>query len=238
MKKYVLYHGNCPDGLGAALAAHMALGGKAECIPVNYGKPIPKIEDGAEVYIVDFSYPRADLVALAARTTLRVLDHHATAEKDLDGLPFCTFDIARSGAVMAWQYFFRDKATPMFFRYLQDRDLWQFKLPQSREVSAALGSYPFDLKVWVERYNLWEWERCKILVQEGTACLRLKTQQVLNMAKHQRVAELDGKYRTIAIRTPLPGYTPKFDLNYSYKEQMWTCPVANATVFFSEVGES
>jgi len=32
--------------------------------------------------------------------------------------------------------------------------------------------------------------------------------------------------------------TPKFDLNYSYKEQMWTCPVANATVFFSEVGEA
>ena len=32
--------------------------------------------------------------------------------------------------------------------YLEDRDLWRWKLPASRQVSAAIASYPFDFEVW------------------------------------------------------------------------------------------
>ncbi len=37
---------------------------------------------------------------------------------------------------------------PELLRYIEDQDLWRFKLDRSREVNAALSSYPFRFDVW------------------------------------------------------------------------------------------
>ena len=75
---------------------------------------------------------------LAARAgSTRVLDHHATAAEDLAGLPFVTIDLDRSGAVLAWEHFHPGRPVPLLLRYVQDRDLWRWALPRSREVNAA-----------------------------------------------------------------------------------------------------
>jgi len=236
MKTYVLYHGNCPDGAGAALAYATSIPlseiDQTEFIPVNYGKPPPDIEDGSRVFILDFSYPRAVLEELNTRCPqLLVLDHHATAKDELDGLLYCRFDMTRSGAVMAWQYFHPCEPVPMFFQYLQDRDLWQWKLEGSREVSAAIGSYGLDWRTWFESsMHLWD---PKILMEEGRTCLRLKNQQVDIMAHNARGALINTEHRDIWIR----------DFNSEHPEWgeirpgRFYGPVANATVFFSEVGE-
>lgn len=249
MKTYVLYHGNCPDGFGAAFAAWLRLQNEAEYIPVNYGKPMPEMEQGATVYIVDFSFPRMDLIALEDRTKkLVVLDHHATAEKDLAGLPFCTFDMNKSGAVLTCEYFHGDSIKcevgqlGEFFAYLQDRDLWQFKLPQSREVSMAVRSYPYDFKVWSDLSGLTVqgqiYEAPGICIdrlkKEGIACRRLTEQQVDNMAKHHRWAYLDTKTKSISFTEKLEPGGNGDPMVPSHVEIM---PVSNATVFFSEVGE-
>lgn len=238
MKTFVLYHGNCPDGCGAALAAYLKFGefSKAgvpvEYIPVSYGKPPPEIKAGSSVFIVDFSYPRATLEKLREYCELVVLDHHATAEKDLEGLSYCRFDMNKSGAVMAWEHFHPDKSVPGFILYLQDRDLWQFKLPYSREVSAAIGSYPFDFRAWKN------WLEVETLIddltKEGIACLRLKNQQVGNMAAQHRWAYLDPQTKTIRFTEKLE---PGGNGEPTVPAHIWILPVANATVFFSEVGE-
>jgi len=134
VKTYVLYHESCPDGAAAAWAAWRQFGSNAEYFPVNYGKPMPVMEDGAEIYVLDFSYPRQQLIDLAKRSTLvTVLDHHATAEKDLAGLEMelrskmdnphkIHFDMTKSGAVLAWEHFFPDVPVPEILAYIQDRD--------------------------------------------------------------------------------------------------------------------
>lgn len=252
MKTYVLYHGNCPDGCGAALAAWLRLGDKTEAgpveyIPVSYGKPKPGIEPHSAVYIIDFSYPRAELESLKEFCPeLIVLDHHATAEKDLAGLPYCTFDMNKSGAVLAWEHFHGsndgcngDGRLPEFFAYLQDRDLWQFKLPMSREVSAALGSYPMEFRAWSElsqirrQGNIYETQGMAIdnLKREGVACLRLKAQQVDNMARHHRWVQFDTTSVSDGIN-----FKDRCGLSQP-QEGLYYAPVANATIFFSEVGE-
>ena len=82
---------------------------------------------GCDVYLVDFSYPRAviaDMVKKANSVTL--IDHHKTALEDLfelDGLIQFT-DINRSGAMLAWNYLFPDEEPPLLIKYVQDRDLW------------------------------------------------------------------------------------------------------------------
>lgn len=243
MKTYVLYHGNCPDGCGAAAAAFLKLGDfsgingesrPVEYIPVSYGKSPPEIEAGSNCYIVDFSYSRDVLIHLHENVCnlLQVLDHHATAEKDLEGLPFCRFDMNKSGAVLAWEHFHPKHAVPKFILYLQDRDLWQFNLPDSREVSAAVGSYPMDFRIWAN----WISESVPIedFTAEGRTCLRLKNQQVENMTKHHRWAYLDTKRKTIRFTEKLE---PGGNGDPIVPGHVEIVPVANATVFFSEVGE-
>jgi len=136
-KGLCLYHANCADGFAAALAVWMKYKDSYEYIPVQYGNPAPPV-DGRDVLIVDFSYPRKELLQLKeAAKSLLVIDHHKTAEKELAGLDFCIFDMNKSGAVLTYQYISPDQEIPKLFLYIQDRDLWKWELPSSREVSAG-----------------------------------------------------------------------------------------------------
>ena len=102
-----MYHKNCTDGFGSALAAHYKFGDSAMYIPVNYGEPVPsEIKEGDEIYIVDFSFPRDVLEKLAESHKVQVIDHHKTAEAALKGLDYCLFDMKHSGAVLTWQFLF------------------------------------------------------------------------------------------------------------------------------------
>jgi oligoribonuclease NrnB/cAMP/cGMP phosphodiesterase (DHH superfamily) len=147
--EYVLYHKNCNDGFGAAWVAWKALGDQARYIPVQHGDQPPDIPGGSTVTIVDFAYPRDVLMELVDRMeSLQVLDHHKTAAQDLAGLDFATFDLQKSGAMLAWGHWFPGEPAPLLVQYIQDKDLWLFRLTDSSEVSAALGSYPMDFQVW------------------------------------------------------------------------------------------
>ena len=150
MNKLCIYHGNCADGFGAAWVVrsyHEA----TEFFAGHYGKPPPDVT-GRDVIMVDFSYKRPVLLEMAAKAkSILILDHHKTAELDLVDLPQnvgLVFDMKRSGAMIAWDHFYPGVSPLPLIRYIQDRDLWQFNLPGSKEVSQALFSYPYDFDVW------------------------------------------------------------------------------------------
>ena len=172
----VLYHTNCADGFGAAWSFWLCFRDKATYIPVQYGQPMPQIDDGSLVYILDFSYDRQSLIELSQRCTLQVIDHHATAEKELEGLSFARFSKDFSGAYLAHLYAQPDPV-PAKILYIQDRDLWQWKLPKSHEFSAALASYPFDFEVWSSLGS-------EQLIREGEHILRAQEQQVQRLCKN------------------------------------------------------
>lgn len=185
---YVIYHGNCPDGFTAAWVAWTKFGMHAVYIPATYGQPIPAIPDGSEVYILDFSYPRDDLTALHARCKLMVLDHHASAEAMLAGLPFARFDMTKSGARLAWEYWNAEDEPPALLRYVEDRDLWRWSLSASREVAAALKTYPMDFETWA---NLMA-APIKDVASEGITALRLQDATVTMMARQARWTVIEG----------------------------------------------
>jgi oligoribonuclease NrnB/cAMP/cGMP phosphodiesterase (DHH superfamily) len=153
LKTLCIYHGNCLDGFGAAWAVRHALADDVEFYKGMHQQPPPDV-DGRDVVLVDFSYKKAILeTMLQTAASITILDHHVTAEEDLsslltsgkiDGL----FDMSQSGAMLAWQWFNPEHPVPELIRYIQDRDLWQFKLTATREINAALSSYPFDFEVW------------------------------------------------------------------------------------------
>ena len=184
--EYVLYHKNCEDGFGAAWVAWKALSDQAEYIPVQHGDSPPELPDSSKVTIVDFSYPREVLVELKQRMdSLWVLDHHKTAAQDLAGLDFVTMDMQKSGAMLAWEYWFPGEPAPLLLQYIQDRDLWLFHLDNSSEVSAALRSYPKD-------FELWDSLSVDDLAKDGIAIQRAINVQVLSHVENATLRTVGG----------------------------------------------
>lgn len=58
------------------------------------------------------------------------------------------FDMDRSGAMIAYEFFHSNDRIPQLIHHIQDRDLWLFKIGRTREVQANLFSHPYDFKVW------------------------------------------------------------------------------------------
>lgn len=197
MSVLCLYHKNCTDGLGAALAVREWLTEKnilhnAEFQTVQYGDKAPNVT-GLDVFIVDFSFSRDDLLRMNDQAkSLVVIDHHKTAQAELDDLDFCIFDIDKAGCILTWEYLFPDTSPPELFFYLQDRDLWQWKLPQSQEVSAALRSYKPFFDVWQEFMTP---ASIKKLKAEGAAIVRYQ-QRHIEMVLAQKMEYINiGGYK-------------------------------------------
>lgn len=170
-KTLCIYHNNCADGFGAAWVVRRALGEHVEFHPGNHGDVPPDVR-GRTVVIVDFSYKRAVLLEMAREaTSITILDHHRSAEKDLVDLPgnvTTEFDMERSGAMMAWDHFFPGETPPALIEHIQDRDLWRFQLFGTRRIQAAVFSYPYDFEVWDELMAV----PCLGLVRDGKAIER------------------------------------------------------------------
>ena len=152
MERLCIYHGNCADGFGAAYAVWMKFGDECEYYSGVYQNPPPDVT-GKHVLMVDFSYKNGVIWEMAGKArTISILDHHKTACDDLsDKLPpnvEVIFDMHRSGAMIAWEFFHPEKEVPQLIRHIQDRDLWKFELPKTREIQAAVFSYPYDFDVW------------------------------------------------------------------------------------------
>lgn len=159
MSDVVIYHGDCVDGFTAAWVAWRALGNDdVTFIPARYGDVNMEISLEQDCYenanlndryfILDFSFKRDLMRLMDSKCPVVVLDHHKTAQADCEGLAFCQFDMNRSGAGMAWDYFFPTQPRPWLVDYVEDRDLWRFNLPHSQEVNALIRSTAQTFEAW------------------------------------------------------------------------------------------
>lgn len=186
MQTLVIYHGNCPDGFGAALAASHYRP-DAEFVEGIYGKEPPPVA-GRDVLIVDFSYPRAVLERMHSEAlSLRVFDHHKTAQADLAGLPYAEFDMSRSGASLTWRALVNNDV-PELLRYVEDRDLWRFELPNSHAVSLALWAQPRTFEAW-NRYL----HDVKPLTEAGVAMQQYQAMLIEQMLRNVTMRQIGGE---------------------------------------------
>ena len=148
----VIYHANCTDGFGSAFSAWKLLGNRAEYYACSHGDKPPNVK-GKNVVILDFSFNNKTTKKLIKEANnLLVIDHHKSAVVELHDISNTIFDMSKSGATMAWEFFHPGKEPPKFIQYITDRDLWKWELPYSKEFSAAFDMVPFEFEEF-EKYE-------------------------------------------------------------------------------------
>ncbi|OIN93074.1 MAG: phosphoesterase [Comamonadaceae bacterium CG1_02_60_18] len=154
----VIYHGrSCPDGFAAALAAWLYFGDRAQYLALDHGDvktlaDLPTVA-GRAVYILDFSFAAPLLRAIEEQAAkLVVLDHHLSAAEKLTGFKcrcgVVHFDMKKSGARLAWHFFYPQQPVPDLVRLVEDRDIWVWQYPESAGFLSALDMEPLEFARW------------------------------------------------------------------------------------------
>jgi oligoribonuclease NrnB/cAMP/cGMP phosphodiesterase (DHH superfamily) len=204
------YHAGCPDGFGAAWAVRRAWGEDGRFVARGHDDVLDAERyRGQEVVFVDIA-PRNDLLCELANQVERivVLDHHVTARDHYEGDPSVEnriedcdheihYDLSRSGAVLAWRYYHPEGEIPPLLRYVQDQDLWSWKLPNSAAVNAAIGSYARSFEVW----DMLAAKTAAELAAEGAPILRAQQVEIDRQSSLAHPLTVDGR-RVEAVNTP------------------------------------
>lgn len=196
---HCIYHGGCPDGFTAAWVVEKAIGHHGVTYHEgSYGTPPPAdIPADATVYIVDFSYPRAELVELASRVShVCLFDHHASAERDLDGIGCeagmtVVFDMERSGAGITWDQMFPGEPRHGLVDYVEDRDLWRYALPHSEDIAPIFMATPFTFEHWSDLADGF--------TPDGPTPGALSNGRVLRQMREKVIAEIAATARPMRI---------------------------------------
>lgn len=213
-----IYHANCTDGFGAAYAVWKRFGDEVIYLPAQYGDPLPEVA-GKHVVIVDFSYKRPTLEALARDAhSILILDHHKTAQEDLAGFPVppgwedwwlncrgigALFDMGRSGARITWDYFHPGTPLPNLLWHIEDRDLWRFSHTDTRAIVEAVRSYDADFYGWANIIRWSEADRGARLAAEGNAIVRRQQLDIAALLGGRRTMRLGGHEVPVAN---VPGF--------------------------------
>ena len=104
-------------------------------------------------------------------------------------LVYTVFDMERSGAGLAWDFFFPNQQRPALIDRIEDRDLWKFRYPDTRAIQAAVFSYPYDFATWDMLFKA----DLSVLRTEGEAIERKHHKDVAELVRaFQRFMKIGG----------------------------------------------
>ena len=145
----IVYHEGCPDGIMGLWCTQLS---NSNCLttiyPCKAGSDPTTYFEHKNVIFVDIC-PSIDYILklVDCATNITILDHHKSSASTLENNKELLskysniqiiFDMEKSGCQLAWDYFFEGSQRPYFVDYVGDRDLWQWKLPMSKELNNAL----------------------------------------------------------------------------------------------------
>ena len=226
MKDVVFYHSKCYDGTMAAAAAKLGLRAGAVYYAITYQKAtaeeffkkggpyeyVKRNGGNLTMYFVDFS-PKIEVIAglRAYGHDVVILDHHKSSQEDLaalkeeEGLGLeIHFDMTKSGARLAWEYFHPHTPVPRLVEYVEDRDLWRWSLPSTKEAIAWLGvsattNDPDSYIAALQEFH----ESFAENIRAGVYIIKEQNVRIKEMAERFRYLEIEGFGRGAIVNAPV-----------------------------------
>jgi uncharacterized protein len=211
-KVLCLYHRDCIDGHAAAWVVGYACGFEnVEFVAIGYQTELPDFK-GREVYCVDIApNPSFDFMHNVSRAKkVVILDHHETAYEKWQNIKLgdphvYRYDPACSGVGVAWKWFFGAlREMPWALQLIQDRDLFNFQLPNTREfhevaISHGLLTAAPAEESWLGRMVNYEIglagdlnDLMPEIRAEGQAIVRAQKVMLQTLLQRARVIEVHG----------------------------------------------
>ncbi|WOL05880.1 hypothetical protein Cni_G14611 [Canna indica] len=169
-KSAVLYHYPCPDGVFAALAAHLYFSAVSKPVlffPNTVYDPLRvndlPLDEVNDVYLLDFVGPSGFIAEISTKVdSVTILDHHKTAFEALSGNVFIgknvtkVIDMDRSGATIAFD-FFKEKLS-VRTNISKDLGIYPHGKVGYKLVSDSKYERVHKLFKYIEDADLWRWE--------------------------------------------------------------------------------
>ena len=167
---FVVTHGNCADGFMSRVVIEKEMKQNperfetpledVEFVDCSYGQDfsdLPNRMKGKIVLICDFSF-KPDLFNQMIKATggnILVLDHHATAQSNFEGIPekYAVFDMEHSGAFITQVYVHGFQNVPKAVLYVEDNDIWTKKLPNTLEFTAFMFLREFKYEEYAKLFD-------------------------------------------------------------------------------------
>lgn len=215
MKILCLYHSNCYDGFGAAWVVRNWAQQHPD-VEVEYrgamtGKS-PEDATGFDMlFLLDFTYSPEILEAyyMQGLKQILVIDHHQTNQDKLGDLirgsqfksqpydilnsrgKWAIFDMAKSGAGLTWDVFHPGKERPLLIDYIEDRDIWNWKLNCSSEVNTAIMSYDLTFENFDLLNHKFNNDRLSLYI-DGLALTRKLKKDVRDLLSIKQIFKIGG----------------------------------------------
>jgi uncharacterized protein len=192
----VVYHSPCPDGETSLWSAlkYKNIENIVPCCAGKTGLLSYDIYKNKKVLFVDLCPDIKSIENISNKSeSIVILDHHKSAltmynekysaniEKYVnethDNVTYL-LDMDRAGCQITLDYFFQDIERPWFLNYVADRDLWQWKLENSREINEGLfdeNLLTVEKMTELEKYNENDIEKIK---KHGEIILKMKNKNI------------------------------------------------------------
>ncbi|RUP46678.1 hypothetical protein BC936DRAFT_146647 [Jimgerdemannia flammicorona] len=183
------------DGFGARFAAELLLGKKATYLPAVYNDTPPpdNVLKGKRIGMFDFSFDRKLIEQWRGVAELVVVvDHHKTAQDNLQELDQVHFDLTKSGARLAWEFFHPDKPLPKFMAYIEDRVCMSIIAVRPRKFRRVHG-HNVHLKLLVDE-----------AITNGTQLLAVLNDKVMQICSNATTRTLrDTHHKVLVVNSPV-----------------------------------
>lgn len=186
----VCFHYPCQDGLGSAWVAYKFATENNltyQYVPMSHSKTSEF--DFKDKNVAFFDYAPTDELIVELEKSAKdyyILDHHVTNEQRLKDCSKCIFDMNRSGAGLAWDYYYPNTEMPKFLQMIQDRDLWKFTIPETKAFSNGLYTYTSMTKSIDESFKLFD----ELYVNPSKYEEIMKIGEILENKKQNRISGL------------------------------------------------
>jgi len=248
MTNIICFHHNDPDGRASGAIVRYALNKDVLLIESDYERtPIPweKVEQTERVIVVDFSFPKDDMLRLADGRKFIWIDHHKSAiiefekiSKDWDGIR----DISEAACVLTWKYFFPEKPVPYGVVLIGDRDIWRWAEKDTGPFNESL----YNQNHLADNNILWEslfnddQETLERMIKEGEWLREISLGNIDRLMEARSFEVQFERYKTLVINAAGNGdignygRSRGYEIVYCYVDEMQPGGLATNVTLFSD----